>query len=63
LKRSIYEPEQFPALVHRMDDPHTVFLIFASGKLVCLGAKEEAEVYRAVSNLHDTLEEKDLMIC
>ncbi|MEE9585761.1 MAG: hypothetical protein V3W09_02550 [Nitrososphaerales archaeon] len=39
-----------------------VFLIFASGKLVCTGAKKEVEVYRAVSNLHNTLEEKELML-
>ena len=62
LKRSMYEPEQFPGLVHRMDDPHTVFLIFSSGKLVCTGAKREAEVYRAVSRLHNSLEEKGLII-
>ena len=62
LKRSMYEPEQFPGLVYRMDDPHTVFLIFSSGKLVCTGAKKEAEVHRAVSRLHNSLEEKNLMI-
>ena len=62
LERSMYELDQFPGLVHRMKDPHTVFLIFSTGKLVCTGAKTEAEVYTAVSRLHNTLEEKDLMI-
>ncbi|MGD0477945.1 MAG: TATA box-binding protein, partial [Nitrososphaerales archaeon] len=32
------------------------------GKLVCTGAKREADVYRAVNNLHVMLEEKGLMI-
>jgi transcription initiation factor TFIID TATA-box-binding protein len=39
-----------------------VFLIFASGKLVCTGAKKEADVYRSVNILHSLLEEKDLML-
>jgi len=62
LPRSMYEPEQFPGLIHRMLDPKTVILIFASGKLVCTGAKKESEVYRSVHNLHTLLEEKELMI-
>ena len=62
LPRSMYEPEQFPGLIHRMLDPKTVILLFASGKLVCTGAKKESEVYRAVHNLHTLLEEKNLMI-
>ena len=62
LPRSMYEPEQFPGLIHRMVDPKTVILIFASGKLVCTGAKTETDVYRSVNNLHNMLEEKDLMM-
>jgi transcription initiation factor TFIID TATA-box-binding protein len=45
-----------------MADPKTVILLFASGKLVCTGAKRESEVYRAVNNLHVLLEEKELMV-
>ena len=62
LPRSMYEPEQFPGLIHRMIDPKTVILVFASGKLVCTGAKKESDVYRSVHNLHTLLEEKELMI-
>jgi len=62
LPRSMYEPEQFPGLIHRMLDPKTVILIFTSGKLVCTGAKKESDVYRSVHNLHTLLEEKGLMI-
>ena len=62
LPKSMYEPEQFPGLIHRMADPKTVILLFASGKLVCTGAKKEKEVYRAVNVLHNLLEEEDLMI-
>ena len=62
LPKSMYEPEQFPGLIHRMADPKTVILLFASGKLVCTGAKRESDVYRAVNNLHVMLEEKGLMV-
>lgn len=61
LPRSMYEPEQFPGLIYRMLDPKTVILVFASGKLVCTGAKKETDVYRSVHNLHALLEEKNLM--
>jgi len=45
-----------------MLDPKTVILLFASGKLVCTGAKKESDVFRSVHNLHSLLEEKDLMM-
>ena len=61
LPRSMYEPEQFPGLIHRMLDPKTVILIFASGKLVCVGAKLEKDIHRSVHQIHSMLEEKNLM--
>ncbi len=61
LKRVMYEPEQFPGAVFRMDDPKVVFLIFSAGKLVCVGAKREQDVYTAVNKLQQMLEEQDLI--
>ncbi len=61
LGRTMYEPEQFPGLIYRVDEPKVVFLIFASGKLVCTGATKEEDVYKAVGNLHERLEEKELI--
>ena len=57
-----WNPKLFPGVIHRMVDPKTVILIFASGKLVCTGGKTEKDVYRSVNNLHSLLEEKGLMI-
>ncbi len=34
-----YEPEQFPGLIFRLDDPKTVMLIFRSGRVIVTGAK------------------------
>lgn len=61
LPRSMYEPEQFPGLIYRMLEPKTVTLVFASGKLVCTGAKKEPDVYRSVHNLQMLFEEKNLI--
>jgi transcription initiation factor TFIID TATA-box-binding protein len=61
LGRTMYEPEQFPGLIYRMDEPKVVILLFASGKLVCTGAKKEQDVYDAVQKLHTLLEEKSLI--
>lgn len=61
LQRTMYEPDQFPGLVYRMDDPAVVFLIFESGRLVCVGANTEEDVHRAVSQLHQKLKEEELL--
>ena len=56
-----YEPEQFPGLIYRMGEPKVVILLFASGKLVCTGAKREEDVYLAVDKLHIRLEKDELI--
>ncbi len=61
LGKTMYEPEQFPGLIYRMDEPKVVILIFASGNLVCTGAKKEQDVYDAVNKLHANLEEQNLI--
>ena len=61
LKKTMYEPEQFPGLIYRMDEPKVVILVFASGNLVCTGAKKEQDVYDAVHKLHEDLEKQNLM--
>ncbi len=61
LGKTMYEPEQFPGLIYRMDEPKVVILLFASGKLVCTGAKKEQDVYDAVQKLHASLEEQNLI--
>jgi transcription initiation factor TFIID TATA-box-binding protein len=57
----MYEPEQFPGAVFRMDVPKVVFLIFSAGKLVCVGAKKEQDVFNAVDNIQRLLEAQELI--
>jgi transcription initiation factor TFIID TATA-box-binding protein len=61
IRKTMYEPEQFPGLIYRMDKPMVVILIFASGNLVITGAKKEQDVYDAVHKLHGSLEEQNLI--
>jgi transcription initiation factor TFIID TATA-box-binding protein len=55
LEDCMYEPEQFPGLIHRMRNPRVVLLIFSSGKMVITGAKEESEVEQAVKQIAEKL--------
>jgi len=50
-----YEPEVFPGLVFRLDDPKVVILLFVSGKGVCAGAKSMRDVTRAAQNINKIL--------
>lgn len=61
LTKTMYEPEMFPGLIYRMDEPRVVILIFASGKLVIAGAKKEAEVRLAAEKLKDRLDKNGLV--
>jgi len=61
LDNVMYEPEQFPGLIYRMSDPKTVLLLFASGKLVCTGAKSEGMVYESVAKVYEVLDDYDLL--
>ena len=62
LENVMYEPEQFPGLIYRMRHPKTVLLLFASGKLVCTGAKSEEMVHESVAQIYDVLTDYDLLI-
>lgn len=61
LEGTIYEPEQFPALIYKMAEPKVVILLFSSGKLICAGGRREAEVRAAIRKLKETLEEKRII--
>ena len=52
MEQAMYEPEVFPGLIYRMQDPKTVFLIFSTGRIVCTGAKKKEIVREAVKKLN-----------
>jgi transcription initiation factor TFIID TATA-box-binding protein len=51
LDRIEYEPEQFPGLVYRLEDPKVVVLLFGSGKLIITGGKQPEDAKRAVNKI------------
>lgn len=55
LENSEYEPEQFPGLVYRMEDPKVAFLLFGSGKIVCTGGRSIKDVNIAVQKIYKKL--------
>ncbi len=61
LENTEYNPEQFPGLVLRLAKGKTA-LIFSSGKIVCTGAKSEAEVKKSVSMIKKELRKIDIDI-
>jgi len=52
MEYAMYEPEVFPGLIYRMQEPKTVFLIFSTGRIVCTGAKNKEVVREAVLKLN-----------
>ncbi len=56
LERVEYEPEQFPGLVYRLEEPKVVVLLFGSGKLVCTGARTPKDVEAAVRKITEELQ-------
>lgn len=61
LDRVEYEPEQFPGLVCRLDEPRVVVLLFGSGKLVCTGARRPSDVALAVNKITKELQAAGLL--
>jgi len=61
LDRVEYEPEQFPGLVYRIDEPKVVALLFGSGKIVCTGAKKTEDIKVAVQKIYDELNTAGLL--
>lgn len=51
LEGTEYEPEQFPGLVMRLQDPKAAALIFNTGKIVCTGTKSPEQAEEAVGNI------------
>ncbi len=51
LENTEYEPEQFPGLVYKLDEPNATFLLFSNGKLVCTGTKNRRQLDEAMKQL------------
>lgn len=52
LENTEYEPEQFPGLVYKLNDPTATFLLFSNGKLVCTGTKNKEQLEESMKQLN-----------
>lgn len=57
-----YDPDIFPGLVYRMEDPKASGLLFRSGKIVFTGARSVGELERAATLTFDVLRELGLEV-
>ncbi len=57
MENVMYEPEVFPGLIYRMQNPKSVFLVFSTGKVVCTGAKNKETVKEAIIKLNHEVRE------
>lgn len=62
IPRSIYESEQFPGIIHRNETPKAVFLIFTSGRCICVGTSKVEDAFEAIFQLRKKLIDNDLLI-
>jgi transcription initiation factor TFIID TATA-box-binding protein len=59
LPRSMYEPEQFPAVFHRMRHPPATVLLYNTGRLICTGLNSIENTAEATACLFRVLEGKN----
>ena len=62
LEKTEYEPEQFPGLVYRLENPKAAALIFNTGKIVCTGTKSPRQARKAIGNLVEKIKELGIEI-
>ncbi len=62
LEGADYDPEQFPGLVYRTQNPKSAALIFRSGKIVCTGAKSTDDVHESLRIVFDKLRELQIQV-
>jgi len=57
LENTEYEPEQFPGLVYKLEEPTATFLLFSNGKLVCTGTKNKKQLEDSMKQLIKNVKE------
>lgn len=58
----IENPERFPGLIFRVDDPKLAMLIFRTGKIICSGARSQDDIAAAVKRLIAKLKEGGITV-
>ena len=62
LENAEYNPEQFPGLIFKIENPKASSLLFSSGKIICTGTKSIPEAKHAISRLVEELGKVDITV-
>jgi len=62
LEGARYDPEVFPGIAYKSEDPQASFLIFASGKMNCVGARSMADAKLAIKRLTKKLQKAGIKV-
>jgi transcription initiation factor TFIID TATA-box-binding protein len=62
LDGAVYNPELFPGVVYKSEHPRASFLIFASGKMNCVGARSLSDAKMAITKLTRELREAHIKV-
>ncbi len=57
---SEYDPDSFPGLIYKLEEPKTSLLLFSSGKLVCTGGLTPEEPQESVEKVKRILNENGI---
>jgi len=60
LERAEYNPEQFPGLIFKIENPRASSLLFSSGKIICTGTKSVTEAKKAIKRIIEELQNVDI---
>jgi transcription initiation factor TFIID TATA-box-binding protein len=59
---TLYEPEQFPGIVLRLEDPKATALIFSSGRAIIAGLRREEDIAETVEKIYNELQRTKSLI-
>lgn len=59
---TLYEPEQFPGIILRLEDPKATALIFSSGMAIIAGLRREEDRAETVEKIYDELQRAESLI-
>ena len=62
LIKAEYNPESFPGLVYRLDEPKASILVFSTGKLICSGSKSLEQATIAIKNTLRDFKEQGIAV-
>ncbi len=61
LASSEYNPERFPGVIYRSEDPKVVILVFKNGRMMCTAAKSMDDVEKVMNEVEGILKNAGML--